>query len=894
MRAWSRIASLWRTLAGGRRLDADLDDELRAYLDEITSRKIAGGLNPVEARRQALIEIGGLDQVKEEVRDIRIGRFVEDALRDIAYASRTLIKSPGFTFAAVATLAIGVGATAAIFSVVNALLIAPLPYADPSRLVFVWADQTAEGYPRAPLSGPELTDLDTRTSRFEGFGGIWSTTAALTDRDDPEQLRIGNVTPDFFSLLGANAALGRTFIDSDAVAGPPTTILLSHALFTRRYGADPNIVGARVLINGNPATVIGVMPEAFRLLMPPDASVPDDLDAFILFDSRRIPSAPRGQRFLRVIGRLRADATIADGGADITRVGQEISKAFVEYGAAGRTFDMIPLQADAVREIRGPLLAVFGGVGILLAIACVNVASLLIARAAARSKETAMRVALGAGYGRLLRQHLVEGLLLTAIGALAGIVVGRVALDALLALTPPSLSRISTARIDVTVLVFSIGIMLVWGLILSLAPLSQVLSVKLPASLRTDGTCLAEALARRRGSPSGHRVRSILITAQIAMSVVLVIGALLLVRTFIKIQTADVGFSGDGIYSFRLAARTPTRDQALAFARQLQASLSSLPGAIGAASISHAPYDHVPNWGGPYLWEASADSSTAPQADYRALSPGALELLGIRLIEGRSFTEDDDVRSQPVLIVDSRVASRAWPGQSALGRRLCVDGFVTGKPNQCATVIGVVAHVRHRSPVEEVRDQVYFPQRQIGRNPAVYIVKTAGDMSTLVPAIREAIRKIDPSLPIYDTRPLSTYIEEARATRAFTMQLAVIFAIVALVLASVGIYGVIAYSVAVRHREFGVRQALGASSRTVMALVAREGARLVMTGLAAGLLLAAVATWMMRGLLFGVSPWDALTFAAAIPALLLTGAVACLIPASRATASSPIDALRSE
>jgi predicted permease len=886
MRAWSRLASFWRTLMRGRRLDANLDDELQTYLDEIIRRKIAAGLDPATARRQALIEMGGLDQVKEGVRDARIGRLADDTLRDVSYAWRTLRKSPGFTLAAVATLALGVGATAAIFSVVNALLIAPLPYADPSRLVFVWADQTAEGYPRAPLSGPELIDLDTRTSRFEGFGGIWSTTAALTDRDEPEQLRVGHVTPDFFSLLGANAALGRTFVDADVATGPPTAILLSDALFKRRYGGDPGIVGSRVLVNGNAATVIGVMPESFRLLMPPDASVPDDLDAFILFDSRRIPQAPRGQRFLRVIGRLREDATIADANADIARIGAEISKAFVEYGAAGRTFDMIPLQADAVREIRGPLLAVFGGVAILLAIACVNVTSLLIARAAARSKETAMRIALGAGYGRLLRQHLIEGLLLTAIGAVAGIAAGRLALDGLLALTPPSLSRLSAARIDMTVFAFSLGIMLAWGLILSLAPLSEVMRVKLATAIRID--------AARSGSSSGGRLRSMLITAQIALSVVLVVGALLLVRTFIKVQHADVGFNGDGIFSFRLAARAASRDQALAFARQLQASLAALPGVIGAASISHAPYDHVPNWGGPYLWEAGADPSTAPQADYRSLSPGALELLGIRLIEGRGFTEDDDLRSQPVLIVDSRVVARAWPGQSAVGRRLCVDGFVSGKPNQCATVVGVVEHVRHRNPVEEVRDQVYFPQRQIGRNPSVYLVKSAGDTVTLVPAIREALRKIDPALPIYDARPLSVYIEEARATRAFTMQLAGIFAIVALILASVGIYGVIAYSVALRHREFGVRQALGASSLTVMALVAREGTRLVMRGVATGILLAAVAAWLLRGLLFGVSPWDPITFAAAIPPLLLAGAVACLVPARRATAASPVDALRSE
>jgi predicted permease len=302
----------------------------------------------------------------------------------------------------------------------------------------------------------------------------------------------------------------------------------------------------------------------------------------------------------------------------------------------------------------------------------------------------------------------------------------------------------------------------------------------------------------------------------------------------------------------------------------------------------------VPNWGGPYLSEPGADPSTAPQADYRSLSPGALELMGVRLIDGRSFTEDDDVTAQPVVMVDNRLAERTWPGQSALGRRLGVDPFVTGEPQIWAAVVGVVDHVRHRSPVEEVREQVYFPQRQVLRNPSVYIVKSAADPAALVPAIREALRAIDPALPIYDVRPLSAYVDGAVATREFTMQLAVLFAIVALALACVGIYGVIAYSVALRHREFGVRRALGARAGQVVALVAGEGARLLTRGMAAGLAVAAAVAWSLRALLYGVGPWDVATYAAAIPILALAGAAACLLPARRAMRANPVDALRAE
>ena len=878
------MLSLWRTVVRGGRLDADLDAELQGFIEEITARKIAAGIDPATARRQALMEIGGMDRVKEQVRDIRIGRLVEETLRDAGYAWRALRKAPGFAAAAIVTLALGVGANTAIFSVVHALLIAPLPYADPGRLVFVWADQTSEGYPRAPLSGPELTDLDSRSSLFEGFGAIWATTAALTGENEPEQLRIGHVTHDFFSLLGANAAIGRTFIDSDVVKGPPTAILLSASVWRRRYGGDPAIVGTRILVNGRPTTVVGVMPAGFRLLMPPDASVPDDLEAFQPFD-RMLPEFPRGQRFLRVIGRMRAGVALAAAEQDVARVGEEISKAYTHYGAAGRKFETVSLQADAVHEIRGPLLAMSAGVAILLMIACVNVASLLIARATARARETAMRVALGAARPRLVRQYLVEGLLLTTIGAIAGLVVARWGLDALLALAPPALSRLSAARINVAVVTVSLTVMFGWGVLLSIAPLTEVWRLRLASAIRIDSA---------RTGTTGQRLRTLLITGQVAMSVVLVIGALLLVRTVQNVQSLDPGFNDDGIESFRLAVRAGSRERALAFSRELQAALSSLPGVTGAASISHAPYDHVPNWGGPYLAERGADPSTAPQADYRSLSPGALELLGIRLVEGRSFTEADDAASRPVVIVDTRLAARTWPGQSAIGRRIGVDTFVTGKAEIEATVIGVVEHVRHRNPVAEVREQIYFPQRQAMRNPAVWIVKASGDPAALVPAIREAIRQLDPALPIYDVRPLAAYAEGANATRQFTMRLSVLFALVALTLASVGIYGVVAYSVATRHREFGVRRALGAQSSQVVRLVARDGARLLLRGLAAGVAGAALVAWMMRSLLFGVSPWDAPTYVTAIPVLIAAGLIACLLPARRAVAANPMEALRAE
>jgi putative ABC transport system permease protein len=811
----------------------------------------------------------------------------DEARRDLVHACRLLGQAPGFAAAAIVTLALGVGANTAIFSVVNALLIEPLPYRDASRLVFVWADQTSEGYPRAPLSGPELKDLDDRSTRFDGFGAIWATTAALTGDGDPEQLRVGFVSTDFFSILGAEAVLGRTFADGDDSLGPPTSILLSAAVWQRRFGGDPSVVGRRIQVNGQPMTVVGVMAPEFRLLMPPDAAVPDDLDAWIPFN-RRFTNGPRGQRYLRVVGRMRSGVAMTEAQQDIARVGREITAAYVDYGPAGRQFETVALQDDATRDIRGPLLALFGGVGVLLLIACVNVASLLLARAASRSKETALRVALGAGYGRLVRQHLIEGLLLTALGAGAGLLVAGWGLDLLAVLTPDALSRLRAARIDATVVVFSLATIAIWGLLLSLAPLTEAFRLNLATTLARDG--------RRTSGSVGHRVRATLIIAQIALSVVLLVGAALLVRTFVNVQQIDPGFRSDGVLSFRVALpgqRYGSPDAFNTFARRLQSELAALPGVEGAAGMSHVPYDHVPNWGGPY--RATADTGeAAPQADYRSITPELFDVMGIVLVEGRAFTESDDQSGQPVVIVDQRLASRMWPGQSAIGKRLAVDPSVTGQATVWSTVVGVVRHLRHRSPVEEVREQVYFPQRQILRNPSIFVVRATTDAAALVGPVRALVASLDPQLPIYDVRLLSDYVERARATRGFTTLLAALFALVALVLSAVGVYGVVAYSVTERHHEFGVRLALGARAGQLIALVVGEGVRLAVQGLLIGVAGAALATWWLRSQLYGVSPWDLASYGIALPVLVLVAVAASAIPARRALAANPVQALRSD
>jgi putative ABC transport system permease protein len=630
------------------------------------------------------------------------------------------------------------------------------------------------------------------------------------------------------------------------------------------------------------------MPDGFRLMMPPDAAVPDDLEAWLPLN-RRFAEGPRGQRYLRVIGRMRPGVTVTDARADIARVGREISQAHAFYGTAGRQFETIPLHDDATRDVRTPLRVLSIGVAILLLIACVNVASLLVARAASRARQTAMKAALGAGRGRIVREHVIESLLLALGGGVAGLLLGQWGLSLLVAATPAGLDRLRLASLSPVVVVIILGVVTVWMLLLSMAPATESWKRSLVDTLRAD--------AQRAGGGSGVRLRRVLTVAQLALSVVLVVAALLLIRTVTRVQQIDPGFEASGALTFRVAppgSRYPNEDAFNAFSRRLEQALRGLPGVTGAAAISHAPYDHVPNWGGPYLSERGGDPSTAPQADYRAVSPGLMELLGVRVLEGRTFTETDDQHGTPVAIVDERLASRMWPGESAVGRRLGVDPRVTGTPSTWVTVVGVVRHVRHRSPTEEVRDQVYFPERQVPRNPFVVVVKTAGDPSLLTTPVRDAVRQLDAALPIYDLRPLESYLGEARAIRAFTAVLAGVFAVAALLLASVGVYGVIAYSVSVRRREFGVRLALGARAGQIVGRVLREAAGLTITGLGLGLAAAVGGAWWLRSQLYEIAPWDPVSLVTTALVLSMVAVAACTIPARRAMRVDPADVLRAD
>jgi putative ABC transport system permease protein len=886
MRSIRRVLSLVRNLVRGGALDRDLDDELASYVEEMASRRVTQGMTAEEARRSTLADMGGVSRVRDLVRDGRRGARVEALASDVRYGWRGLAAAPIFTMTALATLALGIGATTAILSIVRAVLLQPLPYREPDRLVFVWSDLTRASYPRGPLAGPELQDLRQRCRQFEGLGAIWANTAALTGDGDPEQLRIGLVTADFFSVLGAEPLLGRTFGPEDNTPAPPPVVVIAWSLWQRRYGGDPSIIGRRILMNGAPVSVVGVMPATFRLWMPAEANVPDSLQAWRPLSSG-IARAPRGQQFLRVVGRMRPGVTVDQASEEVASVGLAIGREFEYYGQSAPVFYALPLHADAVHTVRPALLAVLIGAVLLLVIACLNVANLLVARAAARRHETALRFALGATRGRLFQQRLVEGLVLSIMGAIGGLGVATIMLRLLAAVRPDSLSRIEGAGLDAWAVAIAMGVAILWALFFSLAPLLEIARTS-PSQSLLIGSRLA-------GGPVEQRTRAMLVVVEVALGLVLLVSAGLLLRASQKLAAVDPHFDTDQIMSFRLAlpgSRYRSPDAIKSFSRQLSSSLVALPGVQSVGGISHLPYDDLPNWSTPYFRPETADPTTANEADARTVTPGYFETVHARLVEGRFFAESDEDGKTSVAIVDDWLARRTWPGQTAVGKRLLADPGTTGLPNTEVTVVGVVRHLRHRTPTRDVREQMYFPQWQVYRSPLAYVVRTTADPASLSGPIRQAVAKLDPQLPISDLRPLDSYGFAARGTLRFTTSLSAAFSTAALLLACIGIYGVLAYSVTRRRVELSIRRALGASRGQIVALVMREAFGLAAIGAVLGLVAAIPATRVLRTQLYGVTLADPLTYAVAIPLLLTSVAVAASVPAWRATSVREVEALR--
>ena len=815
----------------------------------------------------------------------------DSVLNDVRTALRQLRARPTFTALAVATLAIGIGANIAIFAIVNSVLLQPLPYGQSDRLAIVWSGYKAAGQPRVPSSGPELVELRARSRSFEQIGAIWATSGAFTGEGEPEQVRIGQVTSNFFSTLGVNPALGRSFLKEEEGNGAPPVVMLSHGLFMRRFAGDPAIVNRIVHLGGRPFTVIGVMPEQFQTVFPADASVPEDIQAWVPFPNT-LSELPRDLGFLRIVGRLKPGVTASQAQAEVNSIAAQLRSQFREYTEQGLEIAVYDFQADVVREIRPALLALLGAVFVIVLLSCANVAHLLLTRNDERHLEITIRTALGGSQLRIFRQLLTESIALASVGGIAAFLVANLILGVYPKFRPQQLAAFSHISLDWRVTAFSIAITLFCGVVFGLAPAMATTRHDLSESLKSGARSVVRSHALRRKT---------LVVIEVAMGFILLVAAGLLSRTMLSVLRLNPGFDAAHVTTFQLSLpgnRYPSTEKQAQGVRELQARLAAIPGVTGAAATSHIPFGSIPaNWYSGFWPEgATVQERNTSLADHRSITPGYFHALGVPLIAGRDFTNNDIEGHLYVTIVDEALAAKTWPGRDPIGQKLNVEvidkdgNFV----RNWAQVIGVVGHVKDHALLRENRSQLYLPLAQSMRFPVTFTVRGERSANDMLPDLRAAVSSVDKDLPLANLRPMSAYLESARSQAHFMALLSQSFAFIAIVLCCVGVFGVVSSSVVQQTREIGIRMALGADRDGMLRMVLRQGLSAVAVGLALGAALSVLLTPALSSFLFGVKPMDPLTIAVTAIGLLVFSFAACYLPARRASTVEPMQALRWE
>jgi len=797
-----------------------------------------------------------------------------DALaRDIRYALRSWRRAPGAIAAAVAALALGIGANTAIFSIVSGVLLRPLPYQNPERLVMVWQDMRARGGPGRDWISPGLfVEWQQRATMFEHLAAVRGWAPNLTGVDEPERLRGAAVSPAYFDALGVPPAQGRTFTAADDVPNGPPVAIISDALWARLFNRDPSLVGRTIALDGQPTTVVGIMPFAFE---PPIVAA--DVWSPIRIDPSR---APRGIIVLRAIARIRPGVTVAQAQAGMAALASQLEREDPEWERA--RVAVVPLHDDIVGNVRQMLLVLTLAVALVLAIACANVMSLLLARAADRSREMTIRTALGAGRGRIVRQLLTESALLAAAGGLAGVLLAGWGVQALIAVAPPSAPRLHQVRVDGWVLAFTASITLLTAAVSALAPAVAAWRVHLTAGLR-DGN--------REVTGTG-RLRAMLVVAEIAIALVLVVGAALLVRTLVALQHVDMGFEASHLLSASIVPpRTQYRDPAALrqlFSRMLERT-ATLPGVRSAALTNLLPLT-----GGEMNLSFQIQGrppaptpGSEPVAGARIVSASYVSTMGMRILRGRDLSPLDTENAPGAVLVNETMARRYWPAASPIGAKIDLNGLE-------ASVVGVVGDIHHRGPGATPGAEMYVPFLQFNNRQAVIVMRTTGDPARVTPALRAAMKEIDPALPLANVATMETLLDQSVAQPRFLAALLSGFAALAAILALVGVYGLLSFAVSRRVRELGVRMALGAGRARVLRLVLRQSAALVVAGLIGGAALAAAMSRVLQTLLFGVRPGDPWTIAAMSAAIAIAAIAASLPPALRATRIDPVVALRED
>ena len=884
--AWFRC----RTLFGRAARERGDDEEIRYHLEMATARHAARGLDPQQAQTAARRELGSVDAIREASRDERGIPWLETTARDLRFAARSLRKAPAFSATALAMIALGVGGVAALVPVVCSVLLAPLPFSQPERLMALWETAPERGWEQANASPHNLLDWRDRLRSFEGITAYsFPTGWALGGHGVAERLNGVNVVTPFFDVLAVPLALGRDFRRDEQWANGERVVVISHELWTRRFGGDPHILRRRLELDGAPHTVVGVAPRSFAFPEP-------GLDAWVPF-----PWYPRFleaswfrlAHFVHPVGRLAPGATAASADAELRELAARLSREYPETNA-GNSAGLTPLGDWVVKDARQRLLVLLGAVVLLLLVACANVASLLFARASVRVRELSVRSALGAGRARLVRQLVTESLLLAAAGGALGAALGFAGTRLLVALAGETLPRHAEVGLGVPALGLALLTILLTGLAFGVGPGLRAASVSPAAAMRTEGRTTT-------GDRDLLRSRGLLMLAEVAMATVLVASAGLALRSFVELLRVDPGFDprGRAAISYDLpTARYPDNEAAEQMHRRLLARVRSLPG-IAAAELASSLALEYAQWTSDFIVEGRPVTAEAIDFNRRIVTPGYFAALGVRPLAGPGFSDRDDELAPPVVVVNSTLAQRVFPGEDPVGRRIGLESDSYEQP-VWRIIVGVVADEKVDGLNQPAPMEVFVPLRQelIGRpglplRTATLVVRAAtGDPEGLLPVVRRAVSELDPDLALYDARTLAGMIELASTRERLLMVLLGVFAVLALMLATVGVYGLIAFLVAQRRREIGIRLALGAGAGDVVRAIVGRAAVLCGAGLALGLLVALLASRTLAGLLYGVRPADPSTLAAAAACLALAALLAGWWPSRQATRVSPLDTLR--
>ena len=867
-----------------RRRDDELDEEIEGHLRMAIRERVERGESPEQARAAALREFGNVTLVKEVTREMWGWTWLSQFKQDLRYGLRMLVKNKAFTVVAVLTLGLGIGANTAIFSVVNAVLLRPLPFEQPDRLVMVWQTNVQTGSLQDPASFLNLVDWQQQNQVFEQIAAFMPRGISLTDIDEPEQLPGSFVSANLFPALGVTPTLGRTFLPDEDRPGGGRAVILSHGLWQRRFGGDPGIIGKALTLDGASHTVVGVMPADFQFPIPGQFPIPPtQLWVPLAIDPGQ---ANRGDRSLFAVGRLKSGVTVGQAQAEMTLIARRLEQQYPDANT-GSGVKVVPLHEQVVGRLRPALLVLLGAVGFVLLIACANVASLLLSRAAARQKEIAIRAALGAGRLRLVRQLLTETVLLTLMGGTLVLLLAYGGMDSLKAGLPPNLPRADEISIDRQVLGFSFVVSLFTGLLFGLVPAWQASRPDLNEVLKEGG-------GKGAGGQGRSRARNVLAVAEVAAALVLLVGAGLLIKSFYRLQQVNLGFNPERALSVPFAlppVRYRDGGARLAFVEQVAQRLKGLPGVQAVGGVTTLPLSMNYSTGTFAVEGRPPDPGESNIANVRVATPDYFRAMEIPLIGGRAFTEEDTFQAPAVTVINETLARRYWPGEDPIGKRIIsparADGTLT-------TVVGVVGDVRNDGLDDEPKPELYFPYAQNPQTHMFIVVRTANDPAGLMAAVRREVWAVDKNLPLSDLSTLEQLLDKTIAQRRFNLLLLGMFAGVALVLAAVGIYGVMSYAVTQRIHEIGVRMALGAQTSNVLRMVVGQGIRLALVGIAIGLGAALALTRLMASLLYEVSATDPLTFAVIALMLAAVALVACYVPARRATRVDPMVALRYE